>query len=85
MHLVMLSNNLFTEYENVLSPTSAAKVSTTPLLWRYQQLVQQWPLMPTDDKSFFEDLSTSVKEELQKEKTKVAGKDTHSQVHDNSA
>lgn len=41
--------------------------------------------MPTDDKNFFEDLSTSVKEELQKEKTKVAGKDTHSQVHDNSA
>jgi len=35
--------------------------------------------MPSDDKNFFEDLSATVQEELQKEKTK-AKKNTQSEV-----
>ena len=36
--------------------------------------------MPLDDKNFFEDLSVTVQEELQKEKSKVTGMTTQSQV-----
>ena len=59
---------------------AAAKVSVTHPVDKYSTIdTQQWPLITTDDNNFFEDLSTTVKGELQKEKTKTK-MNTHSQV-----
>ena len=43
--------------------------------------MQQWPSITSGDTNFFEDLSATVQEELQKERTK-ATTSTHSQVRD---